>query len=282
MDEIDTLTETERLLLMAAAVQRLGPSTDLDRANTARVVDQVLRWLGLSALEISRGWDEAAIGPIHQEVYNVLIRMTYQMPNRAPERPGTLLFEGAGNWGVPGDPTRPACLPQYNSCRLTAEGERLACELLRTFFSTHYHSGEEIRAGDRISWAGKPGHVFFVLGSSDVPQEWTAAKSQFGKENAAGYMLDVEGVGLVFEDESDEDLKFLERKRLCTKSPSNGMLEKMGSCPSSSALRFFDFLCKAPLTQQSRYRLIVGHRLGDLARRARNQSYLAHIKKVCA
>ncbi len=131
MGETETLTETERLLLMAAAVQQLGPTTDLGRANTARVVDQVLRWLGLSAEEISRGWDEATIRPIHQEVYNVLIRMTYQTPNRAPERPGPPLFEGNGNWGVPGDPTRPACLPQYNSCRLTAEGDRLAWEVLK-------------------------------------------------------------------------------------------------------------------------------------------------------
>jgi hypothetical protein len=212
MDDTETLTETKRLLLMAAAVQRLGPTADLDRANTARVVDQVLRWLGLSAEEISRGWDEATIGPIHQDVYNVLIRMTYQTPNRAPERPGTPLFEGAGNWGVPGDPTRLACLPQYNSCRLTTEGEQLASELLVTFFSTHYRSGEEIRAGDSISWAGKPGRVVFVLGSSKVPQEWTDAKSQLGKENAAGHMLDIEGVGLVFEGESNEDLKFLARK----------------------------------------------------------------------
>ena len=212
MDDMETLTETERLLLMAAAVQRLGPSTDLDRATTALVVDQVLRWLGLSAEEINCGWQEPTINPINEEVYNVLIRMTYQMPDRAPERPGTPLFEGNGNWGVPGDPTRPACWPQYNSCRLTAEGEQLASELLVAFFSTHYRSGEEIRAGDRISWAGKPGHVVFVVGSSEVPPEWTAAKSQFGKENAAGYMLDIEGVGLVFEDESDEDLEFLGRK----------------------------------------------------------------------
>jgi hypothetical protein len=40
------------------------------------------------------------------------------------------LFEGGGNWGVPGDPSRPACWPQYNACRLTTEGERVARELL--------------------------------------------------------------------------------------------------------------------------------------------------------
>jgi len=49
---------------------------------------------------------------------------------RAPERPGPALFEGGGNWGVPGDPDLPACWPQCNSCRLTAEGERLARVLL--------------------------------------------------------------------------------------------------------------------------------------------------------
>ncbi len=43
---------------------------------------------------------------------------------------GSALFEGGGNWGVPGDPDRPACWPSFNSCRLTAEGERLARSLL--------------------------------------------------------------------------------------------------------------------------------------------------------
>ena len=51
----ETLTETERLLLMAAAIHDLGPATDLGRANSARVVNQVLRWRGLSAEEITTG-----------------------------------------------------------------------------------------------------------------------------------------------------------------------------------------------------------------------------------
>jgi hypothetical protein len=37
MDDTDMLTETERLLLMSAAVLGLGPSTNLSRANTAKV-----------------------------------------------------------------------------------------------------------------------------------------------------------------------------------------------------------------------------------------------------
>ena len=34
---------------------------------------------------------------------------------------------------------------------------------MASFYSTHYRSGEDIRAGDRISWAGSPGCVVFVL-----------------------------------------------------------------------------------------------------------------------
>ncbi len=40
----DDLTEVEQQLLMAAAVQGLGPTTDISRANTVRIVHQVLRW----------------------------------------------------------------------------------------------------------------------------------------------------------------------------------------------------------------------------------------------
>jgi len=134
MEDHEPLTQNERLLLMAAAVNGLGPRTDLLSANTARVVDQVLRWRGLSAEEIRDGWRQDDCDPLHQDVYGALIRMTQMMHRaggwRSPVRPGAALFEGAGNWGVPGDPSRPACWPKYNSCRLTAEGERLARSLL--------------------------------------------------------------------------------------------------------------------------------------------------------
>jgi hypothetical protein len=137
MDEIGTLTETERLLLMAATVHGRGAATDLGYANTARVVDQVLRWRGLSAEQVDSGWRTYDCDPVHEEVYYTLVRMTHQIeqsgPGRAPERPGVALFEGGGNWGVPGDPNNPACWPQYNSCRLTAEGERVAHELLERY-----------------------------------------------------------------------------------------------------------------------------------------------------
>ena len=69
------LTETEQQLLMAAAVHGLpGPDTDLGRANTARVVNQVLRWRGLSDEQVRAGWREEDCDPDHELVYGVLIR----------------------------------------------------------------------------------------------------------------------------------------------------------------------------------------------------------------
>jgi hypothetical protein len=131
MDDADALTETEQLLLMAAAVHGLGPDASLVCANTARVVDQVLSWRGLTADQIIRGWNELVLPTAHDYVYEALIRMTrHAHSGRAPERAGEPLFEGKGNWGTPGDPDRPACLPQFNSCRLTAHGQQIAQELL--------------------------------------------------------------------------------------------------------------------------------------------------------
>lgn len=128
------LTEVEQQLLMAAAVHGLGPATDLGRANTARIVNQVLRWRGLTDDQINAGWRDEDCDPEQGAVYATLIRMTHQAhregPGRAPERPGAALFKGGGNWGVPGDPDRPACWPYFNSCQLTTEGERLARLLL--------------------------------------------------------------------------------------------------------------------------------------------------------
>jgi hypothetical protein len=131
MTAADTVTEIERQLLMAAAVHGLGPDADIRYANTARVVNQVLRWRGLTPEEINAGWRDDDCDPEHDAVYTALIRITHQLhmhgPGRAPERPGPALFEGGGNWG---DVDLPASWPHFNSCRLTAEGERLALELL--------------------------------------------------------------------------------------------------------------------------------------------------------
>jgi hypothetical protein len=127
---VDDLTDIERQLLRAALELGFGPDTDLSRANTARVVNRVLAWRGLSAEQIDDGWRSDGCPPDHATVYAALARMTQERhsagPGRAPERPGPALFEGGGNWGAPGDPDAPACAPQYNSCRLTEEGERRA------------------------------------------------------------------------------------------------------------------------------------------------------------
>lgn len=80
------------------------------------------------------------------------------------------------------------------------------------FYATHYRSGEEIWAGDRICWAGKPGYVVFVLGSSNIPEVSAGSSDWFAKQYREGFMLDTEVAGLVFEQESDEDLEFVARK----------------------------------------------------------------------
>ena len=79
------------------------------------------------------------------------------------------------------------------------------------FYATHYQSGEEIRSGDHILWAGRSGTVVFVLGMPGVPVDWSSPADWLGKPNAEGFMLEVEGAGFVFEEESDEDLEFLGR-----------------------------------------------------------------------
>lgn len=80
------------------------------------------------------------------------------------------------------------------------------------YHATHYQSGEEIRPGDRNLWAGTPGTVSFVLGLPGVPPDWASPEDWLGEPNAEGFMIEVDGVGLVFEEESDEDLRFLGRK----------------------------------------------------------------------
>lgn len=80
------------------------------------------------------------------------------------------------------------------------------------FYTTHYRTGEDIRAGDRILWADQPGTVVFVLGSPGVPAEWADPATWLGRADAAGFMLDTEVAGLVFQEESDEDLTLLSRQ----------------------------------------------------------------------
>jgi hypothetical protein len=81
------------------------------------------------------------------------------------------------------------------------------------FYATHYQSGEEIRPGDRISWAGRSGTVLFVLGQPGVPAAWASPEDWPGQPAAGGFLLEVDGAGLVFEEESGEDLQLLGRKQ---------------------------------------------------------------------
>lgn len=80
------------------------------------------------------------------------------------------------------------------------------------FYATHYRTGEVIRVGDRILWADKPGTVVFVLNSPEVPAEWAALATWTGKAYTTGFMLDTEVAGLVFQEESDEDMTLLSRQ----------------------------------------------------------------------
>jgi len=79
------------------------------------------------------------------------------------------------------------------------------------FYTTHYQSGEEILLGDSILWAGNPGTVVFVLNVPGVPEYWASSREWFLEEYGEGFMLDVEGPGLVFQNESDEDLDLVSR-----------------------------------------------------------------------
>jgi hypothetical protein len=115
----------EKLLLMAAAVRGLGPEADISRVTTPKVVLTAVKWAGLDSDEVSRQWNSIEWHDSLDEVYEPLIRLVHP-----PEGGEESLFEGGGNWGVPGDPDRPAADPHFNSCRLTPRGMRLALALL--------------------------------------------------------------------------------------------------------------------------------------------------------
>ena len=78
--------------------------------------------------------------------------------------------------------------------------------------SIHYCSGEPIRAGDRISLSGDRGRVLFVLGTRDAVAEFGGGLDWFVEEYGRGFMLDTEGLGQVFQEESDEDLELVSRE----------------------------------------------------------------------
>ena len=71
-----------------------------------------------------------------------------------------------------------------------------------------YRSGEDIRAGDRIVYAGSPGEVEFVVNGAtgDPAVDWHLTHSPNG-----GVMLRTAAMGLVFLEEVHEDLDFMSR-----------------------------------------------------------------------
>ena len=80
--------------------------------------------------------------------------------------------------------------------------------------SRYYLSGEEIHAGDHVRYGGLPGRIVIVLGFGEFFPEFTEAKDWFYKEYGQGFMVDQEGGGLFFLDESDEDLEFTSRGKV--------------------------------------------------------------------
>src|SRR5688572_15405379 len=121
MDEQRTLSEAQRLLLMAAAVHNLRPQTKLT-ANCGRVVWTALQWAGLLTPDVQAAWDnDFEWHPVVRDWQGILIGMIQPVP------PEEALFEGAGNLGTPAEPV---ALPWFTACRLTPRGERLADELL--------------------------------------------------------------------------------------------------------------------------------------------------------
>lgn len=133
MNERESLTSIERLLLIAAEQCGLGPQTDLGRASTFKIVRQAARLAGLPDEVVRAPVEGPDWHPAIAEIYATLVRMTHQTwidgDGRAPARPGPALFEGGGNWGSPDDPSDPPAWPLYNSCRLTALGIQIARRL---------------------------------------------------------------------------------------------------------------------------------------------------------
>lgn len=129
----ERLTELEQLLVMSAAKCGFGPEHDLSIANSAKVVRQAGRWMGLTDPEL-RSMAGPDWHPVVAELFAALVRMVrpvFSDPERLPERPGEALLEGGANWGEAGNPRKPPSWPLYTSCRLTERGQQIARELMR-------------------------------------------------------------------------------------------------------------------------------------------------------
>ena len=73
-----------------------------------------------------------------------------------------------------------------------------------------YHSGEEVKGGDRVTYHGEPGEVEFVVASptGDAAMDWYLQQCPGG-----GFMVNAKSFGKVFlpGSEIDEDLQFVSR-----------------------------------------------------------------------
>jgi hypothetical protein len=73
---------------------------------------------------------------------------------------------------------------------------------------THYCSGDDIRAGDRVRCAAWTGRVAFVLGTGSFAAGYSPADwSYLGR----GFMVEYDQAGLVFAERADTDLVLVAR-----------------------------------------------------------------------
>jgi hypothetical protein len=72
-----------------------------------------------------------------------------------------------------------------------------------------YHSGEEIRLGDRIRYHGDNGYVSFIAPFGDMANSW------YVETHGPGCMIVADGFGAVYITDSaaDEDLVFVGRRQ---------------------------------------------------------------------
>lgn len=73
-----------------------------------------------------------------------------------------------------------------------------------------YSTGDAIRVGDRITYAGSRGCVVFVVATRSYCDEYPEEDWSF---LGRGFMIETEAHGLIHQDEGDEDLILVERAR---------------------------------------------------------------------
>lgn len=73
---------------------------------------------------------------------------------------------------------------------------------------SHYCSGEEIRVGDLVQCNSWTGRVVFVLGTASFAPAYSPADWLY---LGRGFMVEYDQAGLVFSEQSDEDLVLVAR-----------------------------------------------------------------------